>query len=108
MLIEHIGEDYYHVSLVDLVHHYDGGAERSFATCEQLIEWVKDHPSLVVKAVRRGEVGQKLAQPKPPPGYPPNPGAIYQHLENGDIICGELIVYDTYGLRKPGLGTGGG
>ena len=55
MLIEYNGQDYYHVSLVDLVHHYGNAAERSFATSEQLIEWVKNHSGLVVKAARRGE-----------------------------------------------------
>jgi hypothetical protein len=97
MFIQYIAPDCYHVPLVDLKRHSDGGIERSFATSEQAIEWIKNHPYVVVKAVPRGGRGQKLAPP-----------SDKYTLENGDIICGDLLIYDDRGLRKPLPGTGGG
>jgi hypothetical protein len=97
MFIEYIAPDCYQVPPADLKRHSDGGIERSFATSEQALEWIKNHPDLVVKAVPRGGRGEKLAPP-----------SNNYTLENGDIICGDLLVYDKLGLRKPGLGTGSG
>ena len=96
MFIQYIAPDCYNVPLADLKRH-DGDTERSFATSEQAIDWIKNHPYLVVKAVPRGGRGQKLAPP-----------ITNYTLENGDIICGDLLVYDQLGLRKPGPGTGSG
>ena len=95
MFILIVAPDCYQVPLVDLKRH-DGAIERSFATSEQAIEWIKNHPYLVVKAVPRGGRGQKLAPP-----------SDNYTLENGDIICGDLLVYDQFGRRRPGPGTGG-
>ena len=96
MFIEYIAPDSYQVPLVDLKRH-DGGMERSFATSEQALEWIKNHPGLVVEAVPRGGRGEKLAPP-----------SDNYTLENGDIICGDLLVYDDLGLRNPAHGTGSG
>ena len=90
MFIQYIEPDCYYVPLADLKRHSDGGIERSFAASEQAIEWIKNHPDLVVKAVPRGGRGEKLAPP-----------STNYTLENGDIICGDLLVYDKLGLRKP-------
>ena len=100
MIIEYIAPDYHHVSLADLLRLSDNGLERSFATSEQLIEWVKNHPDQEFRAVRRGAVGEKLA---------PSPLDTYS-LRNGDIICGGRgIVYaTTLGLKNVGLGVGSG
>jgi hypothetical protein len=69
MFIEHIAPDYYFVPLADLKRHSDGGIERSFATSEPALEWIKNHPGLVVKAVPRGGRGEKLAPQKPDPNF---------------------------------------
>jgi hypothetical protein len=105
MFIEYIAPDCYQIPLADLKRHSDGGIERSFATSEQAIEWIKNHPGLVVKAVPRRGRGEKLAPQKPDPNFT---GVNCYSLENGDIICGDLLVYDQLGLRKPGPGPGSG
>ncbi len=98
MIVELKASDYYHVPLVDLSQHYDERVLRTFASSEQVIDWVKHHPNVVFRAVRHGALGEKVA---------PSPIENYS-LETGDIIVGDLIVADSYGLRKPGHGTGGG
>jgi hypothetical protein len=102
MIVEIKGSDYYHVPLVDLRQHYDERVLRTFASSEQVIDWVKHHPNVVFKAVRHGALGEKVS-----PSSQVQLGEDYG-LETGDIIVGNLIVCDGYGLRKPGLSTGGG
>jgi hypothetical protein len=105
MFILYIAPDCYHVPLADLKRHSDDGTERSFATSEQAIEWIKNRPGLVVKAVPRGGRGEKLAPQKPDSHFN---GVNCYSLENGDIICGDLLVYDQLGLRSPESRTGSG
>ena len=107
MFIELFQSKLYHVGLVDLIHHGTNSYERSFATSEQLIDWLKirfqnnpnaDTTALV--AVRRGSLGDVLPST---PGF----GLVYTP-DNGDIEIGRKFVYDQHGLRYRELAVGSG
>jgi hypothetical protein len=89
MIVELKASDYYHVPLVDLIQHDDPGVSRTFASSEQAIDWVKNHPMVVFKAVRHGALGNKVA-PSLPEDY---------SLETGDIIVGTGLIFDGSGVR---------
>ena len=103
MIVELKGSDYYYIPLADLRLHDSptgGTYVRSFNTSAEIIEWIKNHPSQVFRATRP-DGGGAPAQKLPPSldGY---------SLATGDVILGELMVCDGYGLRVPGHAGGGG
>ena len=105
MFVELSQGSLYHVGLVDLIHHGTGFYERSFATSEQLIDWLKNrfqnNPSLdqtALIAVRRGDLGELLT----------SDDASQYTPDNGDIEIGRKFVYTKYGLRYRELSRGSG
>jgi hypothetical protein len=106
MIVEQNTSGLFHVPLVDLHRHKVNYAERTFASSEQLIDWLKQNPGVVFQAFRRGEIGMKVS----PPANSGSGGQVSEiySLDYGDVIVGDLIVYDKLGLRKPGMGYGAG
>ena len=107
MFIEVFEGNLYHVGLVDLIHHGTDVYERSFATSEQLFDWLKIHfqnePDVNTTAlivVRRGDLGEMLP---PMPDYE----SVYT-LGDGDIEVGRKFIYDRLGLRYRDLAVGAG
>jgi hypothetical protein len=103
MIVELKGSDYYYIPLVDLRLHdspTNGTYVRSFDTSAQVIDWVKNYPGQVFRAVRPNKTGALVHK------LPPSPASY--SLATGDVIVGDLMVYDSYGLRVPGLARGSG
>src|SRR5438046_154646 len=97
MIVELKGSDYYHVPLVDLIQLSGGLVIRTFASSEQVIDWVTHHPNVVFKTVRHGALGKKVAPPME--NY---------SLETGDIIVGDGIMSNSYGVRQHRTSLPGG
>ena len=106
MIIEQNISGLYHVPLVDLHRHKVDSAERTFASSEQVIDWVKRNRGVVFQTFRRGALGKKVSPPVSF-GSGGQTNEIYS-LDYGDVIVGDLIVYDDMGLRIPGMGYGSG
>jgi hypothetical protein len=107
MIVEENKSGLYHVPLVDLHRHKVEYAERTFASSEQVIEWVKQNRGVVYQTFRRGELGKKVL----PPVDLGSGGEINEmySLDYGDVIVGDLITYnDIEGLTTPGMGYGSG
>jgi len=104
MIVELKASHYYHVPLVDLSQHGDNRVLRTFASSEQVIDWVKHRPNVLFKAVRHGALGEKVA-----PSLLVAPSLMTDYsLETGDIFVGDVIVFDSYGLRTRRLSEGSG
>jgi hypothetical protein len=106
MIVELKGSDYYYVPMVDLRLHdspitgpTSGTYVRSFSTSAEVFDWVRNHPGQVFRAVRHDIPGGLIKLPPSTDDY---------SLAIGDIIVGDLIVCDRYGLRKPGHAGGTG
>jgi hypothetical protein len=91
VFIECINSHLYNVSLVDLLRYPDRSFVRSFASSQQLIDWLKTSGSGQRHVtVRRGKFGDEV----PAVDY----GDLYT-LYNGDIEVGRVVVWDQAGLR---------
>jgi hypothetical protein len=101
MFIEYVQSRPHHVALVDLLDYPDRNYIRSFATSQQLIDWIKRNCADEVRfiVIRRGNLGEQL---------PESQFARDDTLHHGDIQVGKAFVLNSYGVRYPGLGQGTG